>query len=606
MRNRKVFLIGVVSILLFVLIGSIVAQDNGGSIGNYVNMRMGPSTNDRVISNLAPGIDVTVQAQNPTRDWLMVQLPDGTRGWVFWTYVVLNDDTIFARLPLSEERLNPVGGGDAPAPEAAAPLPDAAAPEAPAAPVSEPGEGVGIGTTIDTLNVRVSPGSAVINQIGGGKVIVIEGKNRNGDWILMHSPDNVIRGWISARYVELGDGLTFEGLPITAAQVSAAPVAPTGEDAGSAVAPEAAAPTDPNTVTGVMLGQVNVRRAPGVEHEIVGQLESSAPVVVEFKNPLGTWLLIHTTDGTTRGWVSAEWLRFTSGSYLNLHPTTQSIDEGLNADGTPQINIPQEEYDALRARLLETPILHNMNSAGARRIYALGRELGNNRNVFMLVGDSITATQPFMTGFGNGNYNLGGYGHLQSVIDFFSAQPAGTSPNSFVRESLAAREGFTSGAVLDGLWVDPTVCDEAPLYCEYNYIRPSVAVVLFGSVDMQISDTFTFQAHIYQITGDLVNRGVVPILTTFANGDQFRPDQAAVFNNVILNVARDYDVPVINLWLAAQALPNQGVKLDDPIHLTQGQTYYSFTGEETQFGVTLRNLLTLQALDEVRKSILTY
>ena len=141
--------------------------------------------------------------------------------------------------------------------------------------------------------------------------------------------------------------------------------------------------------------------------------------------------------------------------------------------------------------------------------------------------------------------------------------------------------------------------------CEINLTRPSVGFVLFGTQDMRVLSPENFRIHLSQITEAMMFNGVIPVLSTFHSTESYYPDEAAIFNNIVVDVAQHYEVPLINLWKATQPLPTNGVNLADPVHLTQGvDNYYNFAGEETQYGVNMRNLLSLQALDELRNKVL--
>ncbi|NDJ75531.1 MAG: hypothetical protein GYB65_04665, partial [Chloroflexi bacterium] len=79
-------------------------------------------------------------------------------------------------------------------------------------------------------------------------------------------------------------------------------------------------------------------------------------------------------------------------------------------------------------------------------------------------------------------------------------------------------------------------------------------------------------------------------------------DKALQLNTITVNLAYEFDVPVINFWKAARPLPTCG--LLDSVHLsTAGPPYGAFfTGQENEAGFTLRNLVTLQTLDALRRS----
>ena len=462
-------------------------------------------------------------------------------------------------------------------------------------------QGESLGRTIDNLNVRTGPEttSEVLTQIAGGTRVVIEGRNDIGNWIMIHATDNSFRGWVASRYVAFDDNVVLAALPVITERLHGTAPPPAAE--------ESAPPPQPlEASSGRTISTLNVRVGPDTSHEATSKIPARTPVVIEGRNSVGDWIFIHSLDQTIRGWVAARYVAFNDDVSLATMPViTQVIGQQDLGFEIPNIQLPTEDPPTMEARLRTIPLLHNFVNDQILEIYRRGKRLGNRPNVFMKVGDSVTATQPFMLGFGQGNYDLGGYGYLQEAINFFSVAPRAGYANSFVNNSIAAQSGFTSSAVFDGLWVNPAICTEAPLYCEYNYIKPAAAIILFGPVDMQISGAYEFQASMYRLAGELVTRGVIPVYTTFANHPQIRGEDGLLFNTIILNVARDYNVPVINLWLATQNLPDYGIKLDDPVHLTQGDTYYHFNGEETLYGVTLRNLLTLQALDELRKNVLT-
>ena len=62
------------------------------------------------------------------------------------------------------------------------------------------------GTLITTLNVRVGPDTEhpAITQLPDGTEVVIEARNNIGNWILIHTADQSVRGWVASRYVAFG------------------------------------------------------------------------------------------------------------------------------------------------------------------------------------------------------------------------------------------------------------------------------------------------------------------------------------------------------------------------------------------------------------------
>lgn len=377
---------------------------------------------------------------------------------------------------------------------------------------------------------------------------------------------------------------------------------------------------------GTTIDGLNVRTGPGVDYEAMTRLPVRARVIIEGRNTIGDWIIVRTIDNSIRGWVASRYVQFDEGLLLgnlevlpnNLALSGQDYDSGntVGIADTPaellrDLLITHTDYAAMQARLENTPLLYNMTAPQVYTIYRRGLERGMRPNVFMKVGDSMTAEQAFLWGFGLGQYHLGPYGHLQAVIDFFSVPPHDGEANSFTNVSWAAQTGFTSGAVFNAYWVDPEICYEydeyaPPLYCEYYQIQPAVAIILFGSQDVRVFDTLAFQVNIEHIVRDLSLLGVIPVLNTFpSHPDSDTWEKSLLFNTLILEVANLYGVPVINLWRASRNLPDYGISGLDGFHLSNGyESDYSFNGAEGVYGTTLRNLLTLQALDELRRNVL--
>ena len=104
-----------------------------------------------------------------------------------------------------------------------------------------------------------------------------------------------------------------------------------------------------------------------------------------------------------------------------------------------------------------------------------------------------------------------------------------------------------------------------------------------------------------------MERGVIPVLTTFVvipeRGDVY--ERSLEFNMALLDIAAETEMPLINLWAAAQTLPDHGIGPDHTHLKAVVGSFCSFDGAQAQYGGTLRNLLTLQALDMLRRDVLT-
>lgn len=237
-------------------------------------------------------------------------------------------------------------------------------------------------------------------------------------------------------------------------------------------------------------------------------------------------------------------------------------------------------------------------SQTALEIYANGLARGNDPHTFIKVGDCMTHTPYFLIPLGQGQYDLGEYAHLARVVEQFG----GAERNSFARESQAAAGGFNAASVLDAIWANPEFCaaGETPLACELRHMQPSIALIMFGTNDVQYLTEEQFDYFLRGVVMETIRHGTLPILSTFPPRPEF-PEKTLLFNQIVVQIALDYDLPLINLWLALQTLPHQGVDPADPTHLTipPAEAVCAFQDENLQAGFTVRNLLTLQALDAV-------
>lgn len=248
------------------------------------------------------------------------------------------------------------------------------------------------------------------------------------------------------------------------------------------------------------------------------------------------------------------------------------------------------------------PILPELTDH-AQVIYEAGLEAENNPQTFSKIGDCMTATYEYFLGpFGEGTYDLGDdYAELESVIQYFDvpARDEGFVANSFNNPGLATASGFNTASVLDSIWADPTWCEanESPLECEYRLSQPIFSLIMFGTNDVMFFEADLFDFYMRSIILETINNGTVPILYTIPIRPEF-PEKTYQFNQVIIKLAQDYDLPLVNLWLAIQDLPFEGVDQLEPIHLSipEDEQAGDFT-TNLDYGYTVRNLITLQTLD---------
>jgi lysophospholipase L1-like esterase len=140
--------------------------------------------------------------------------------------------------------------------------------------------------------------------------------------------------------------------------------------------------------------------------------------------------------------------------------------------------------------------------------------------------------------------------------------------------------------------------------CEFRVSKPSIAIIMFGTNDVNATDLPTYDFYLRSIISQTLDAGVIPILNTFPTRPE-NVEKTKQLNQIVVKVAQDYAIPLVNLNRALGELPNDGVDPNDTTHLSTpaDKAVDVFTPANLQYGFTMRNLVTLQALDEVLKAL---
>jgi hypothetical protein len=239
------------------------------------------------------------------------------------------------------------------------------------------------------------------------------------------------------------------------------------------------------------------------------------------------------------------------------------------------------------------PIVPTLSSQ-AVDIYQKGMALGNNPQAFSKVGSGQIAIPWFLSLFDqdSSRYDLGPYEDLEPVIEYYAG--------SFKRVGIAARSIFNTTRILNPLFAADDICEveETSLECELRRHRPSFAFISLGTNQVWMPDVF--ETELRQIVEICIEHGVVPILAT--KGDNLEGDHR--INAIIAEVAREYEIPLWNFWLALQSLPHQGLQTDGE-HLTWAGN--NFDGSETiSLAWPMRNLTALQVLQSLMTQLKEY
>ncbi|HLY27303.1 MAG TPA: SH3 domain-containing protein [Aggregatilineales bacterium] len=370
----------------------------------------------------------------------------------------------------------------------------------------------------------------------------------------------------------------------------------------------------------------NVRVGPGGGYGVETSVFADTPITVIARNADSSWLLVILAGGT-QGWIAVAQVTFTQTVNVASLPVSQLIigqnaalpavqgHANTSSTSTPTA-LPQsapEDLSGLSAIYLNAPVLPQVDGAMiavARAALARGQALGNNPHVFTKIGDCMTDYTYFLGefGFGKGHYDLGSYSNLQGVIDYFSVPVRNTSLNSFNIQSLASYSGMTSVGLQEAGWAikGGNLCSksESMLACDYRVDKPSLALIMVGFADTQLIAPPDFGPSIRRLVQSSLNSGVIPILSTFPQDEAYKK-ASIIMNNDIYQAAQDFHVPLINLDAALANLPDHGVDHDS--HLTVPPTPATtgiLTSQNMGYGIVVRNLITLQALDIVWRQLM--
>ena len=262
---------------------------------------------------------------------------------------------------------------------------------------------------------------------------------------------------------------------------------------------------------------------------------------------------------------------------------TSTIDPNVTPTLTPP---PPNNVNGVQ--LDQFVVMSSTVRTNVRRIFARGQQLGRDPRRFSKIGDSIIEHPHFMVKFDTPDYNLGKYAYLQDVLNYYQG--------SYGRDSLAVRRGLHSWTAMNPAWADKAQClpEEGPVACEFRVHQPSIALIVLGSNDVGVPDTFRQSMEgVVQYT---IDQGVIPVILTKAD----RHEGADNINNLILKeTAAKFNVPLLDFDVVAGTLPNRGLDPKDGTHLTFYHSHdYSVPAAFTK-GHGVQDLTTVILLDQL-------
>ncbi len=225
-------------------------------------------------------------------------------------------------------------------------------------------------------------------------------------------------------------------------------------------------------------------------------------------------------------------------------------------------------------------------------------------DLFMKVGDSISASTNFLHCFAGTTVDLGDHAALQATLDVYGgATILGTT--SFDRDSHVVESGRTAYWAMDG--------QPSPLVQEMDALNPAAGVVMFGTNDIgwfgddHVSTLDWYHGHMFDLVDAMIDRGVIPILSTIPPRDDNSALDAWVptFNAAIRGMAQGRQIPLVDFHRELEPLVDHGLSGDGVHPNASSSGACVLTTDGLMHGYNVRNLITLAAVDRVRRAALT-
>lgn len=233
-------------------------------------------------------------------------------------------------------------------------------------------------------------------------------------------------------------------------------------------------------------------------------------------------------------------------------------------------------------------------TANVLAIHARNAELRDD--TFAKMGGSSVESKAFLYCFATPYIDLGEHSDLQATIDYFDTGRR----NSFNRQSLAAGVSWNLRYVLAG----------RPAHFREEIQRTDAqwALVLFGGNDAQNQNERIYARRLVHLIEELEELGVVPVLGTASpRRTRSRDRWIQRFNAITAAIAHHWQLPYIDYYGAMSELPRKGLARDGvhPNVLGQGgvRAACQLTEKGLRYGTNVRNLLTLEMLDTLRRTV---
>jgi hypothetical protein len=188
-------------------------------------------------------------------------------------------------------------------------------------------------------------------------------------------------------------------------------------------------------------------------------------------------------------------------------------------------------------------------SQHAVEVYLRGIENGNDAHAFSLLGDCHSEPYIMFERFANDSYlEDPNYKEYKKTLKYFH--------NSWNRYFVTMENGMTVASAFSPAWATHTTCKsgENPLECEFRNHNPGILLISLGT-NWGGRNPADFEKYLRRIVEFSLERAVLPVIAT--KGDPAGPHNP--LNEIMVQVAYEYDIPLWNFWAAIQDLPNNGL-----------------------------------------------
>ncbi len=276
-------------------------------------------------------------------------------------------------------------------------------------------------------------------------------------------------------------------------------------------------------------------------------------------------------------------------------------------------------HESRAAEWQELPVVPALGpplTSHLEKIASRGEQLGNRPGVFAKIGDSITASPSFLQALACWPPRLNPWGELRGTLGFFgrTAVPQGSEEaqcpvsNSYSRLGVAAVGGWRAADALLPRESFPECQGLPAVSCELQLLRPSVALIMFGTNDLEDFTAVQFRLDLARIARLVSNAGTIPVISTIPpRATQPFSQRVARFNTEIAGLAENRALPLWNYWrqMVGPGVPFGGLSRDGvhPSVLCPPCTAIDFRPVGLRQGYALRNLGALRVLDRLRRHL---